>query len=86
MNAIYNIQITDEQHNSLNEDGYFIVENALPLDLVERLEERVDSIYQDHLDAGYDPHTRNQLTAHKKLFLSKLPRQRSDFCKYLGLV
>ena len=39
-------QITDEQRNSLNEDGYFIVESALPLDIVERLEERIDCIYQ----------------------------------------
>ena len=39
-------QITDEQRNRLNEDGYFSVENALPLDLVERLEARVDNIYQ----------------------------------------
>jgi len=51
-------QMTDEQRNSLNEDGHFTVENALPLDLVERLETRVDNIYQNHLDAGYDPYTK----------------------------
>ena len=61
-------QITDEQHQKLNEDGYFIVENALPLNLVERLETRVDRIYQDHLDAGYDPHTKNQMTEHSNFF------------------
>ena len=61
-------QLTDEQRNAINEDGYFIVENALPSDLVERLETRVDNIYQAHLDAGYDPYTKNQLTDHNNFF------------------
>ena len=61
-------RITDEQRRKLNEDGYFIVENALPSDLVERLETRVDRIYQDHLDAGYDPYTKNQMTEHSNFF------------------
>ncbi len=52
----------------MNEDGYFIVENALPPDLVERLETRVDNIYQAHLDTGYDPYSKNQLTAHNNFF------------------
>ena len=61
-------QLTDEQRSAINEDGYLIVENALPSDLVERLETRVDNIYQAHLDAGYDPYTKNQLTAHNNFF------------------
>ena len=61
-------QITEEQRNSLNEDGYFTVENALPLDLVKRLEARVDHIYQNHLDAGYDPYTKAQMTEHSNFF------------------
>ena len=51
-------QLTDEQRSAMNADGYFIVENALPPDLLERLETRVDNIYQAHLDAGYDPYAK----------------------------
>ena len=39
-------QITDEQLCALNSDGYFIVEDAIPMELVVQLEERVDSIYK----------------------------------------
>jgi hypothetical protein len=38
-------QITEEQLQQLNGEGYFIVENALPDDLVETLERRVDRIH-----------------------------------------
>ncbi len=61
-------QITAEQLRGLNEEGYFIVENALPLALVERLENRVDSIYQAHLDAGYDAYTKKPLTETQNFF------------------
>lgn len=61
-------QLTDEQRRGLNEDGYFIVENALPLELVERLEARVDRIYNQHLDAGYDAYTKTPMTPHKNFF------------------
>lgn len=61
-------QITDEQFCALNSDGYFIVEDALPLELVVELEKRVDAIYKVHLDAEYDPYRKNQMTQHDNFF------------------
>lgn len=78
-------QITDEQLRELNENGYLTVEDALSPDLVERLETKVDSIYQNHLDAGYDPYSKSQLTEHNN-FLSEFSRHRPDIREYFGLV
>ena len=61
-------QITDEQRCALNADGYFIVEDALPLELVVELEKRVDTIYNLHLNAEYDPHRKRQMTEHDNFF------------------
>lgn len=61
-------QITEEQLSSLNTNGYFTVEDALPLDVVVQLEELTDAIYQGHLDAEYDPHTKRQLTPNDNFF------------------
>ncbi len=61
-------QITDEQLSAFNNQGYFIVEDALPLELVVQLEQRIDKIYNTHLDAEYDPHTKKRLTCHNNFF------------------
>ena len=61
-------QITDKQLCALNSDGYFIVEDAIPMELVVQLEERVDSIYKVHLDAEYDPYRKKQMTPHDNFF------------------
>ena len=61
-------QITDEQLSAFNNQGYFIVEDALPLELVVQLEQRIDKIYNTHLDAEYDPHTKKRLTCHSNFF------------------
>lgn len=61
-------QITHEQQNALNVNGYFTVKDALSLDVVVQLEECVDSIYQVHLDAEYDPYTKRQLTPNNNFF------------------
>ena len=61
-------QITDDQLSALNSEGYFIVEDALPLDVVVELEKRVDTIYKVHLDAEYDPYRKRQMTAHDNFF------------------
>ena len=50
--------ITDEQLQQFNEQGYLIVENALPHSLVTKLEDRVDRIHQEHLD-DKDPTARH---------------------------
>lgn len=60
--------ITEEQLQQFNEQGYLVVENALPHDLVKELENRTDQIHQEHLDSGWDPHTKSQLTSHKNFF------------------
>ena len=51
--------ITDEQLQQFNEQGYLIVENALPHSLVTELEDPVDQIHQEHLD-GKSPTTRHR--------------------------
>ena len=61
-------QITDEQLSALNTDGYFIVEDALPLELVVALEKRIDAIYNVHLNAEYDPYRKSQMTSHDNFF------------------
>lgn len=61
-------QITDEQLCALNADGYFTVEDALPLELVVQLEQQVDAIYKTHLDAEYDPYTKKRMTPHDNFF------------------
>lgn len=61
-------QITSEELSALNDDGYFIVENALPLELVVQLEQRIDAIYKTHLAAEYDPHTKRQLNRNSNFF------------------
>lgn len=61
-------QLTDEQLCALNADGYFIVENALPLALVVELEKCIDTIYKMHLEAEYDPYRKNQMTQHDNFF------------------
>ena len=61
-------QITEEQLQQFNEQGYLIVENALPNDVVKELEKRVDQIHQEHLEAGWDAYTNSELTPHKNFF------------------
>ena len=61
-------QIAHEQLCALNTNGYFIVEDALPLELVVELEKRIDAIYKVHLDAEYDPYRKNQMTPHDNFF------------------
>lgn len=51
--------ITDEQLQQFNQQGYLIVENALPHSLVTELEDPVDQIHQEHLD-GKGPTARHQ--------------------------
>ena len=41
-------QITEEQLHHFNQLGYLIVKEALPEDLVDRLEKHIDQIYQQH--------------------------------------
>ncbi len=61
-------QITDEQLSALNTDGYLLVEDALPLELVVQLEQRIDAIYKMHLDAEYDPYRKQRMTRHDNFF------------------
>ena len=61
-------QITEDELQQFNELGYFIVEDALPEELVKKLEKRVDEIYQEHLDAGWNPHTKSPTGPHKTFF------------------
>ena len=61
-------QITEEQLSALNTEGYFIVEDALPIELVIDLEQRIDAIYKVHLDAEYDPYSKRQMTANDNFF------------------
>lgn len=61
-------QIAEEQLQQFNEQGYLIVENALPDDLVQALERRVDRIHQEHLESGWDPYTNGPLTPRKNFF------------------
>ncbi len=61
-------QITEDQLSALNADGYFVVEDALPLELVVQLEQRIDTIYKTHLDAEYDPHRKKRITQHDNFF------------------
>lgn len=61
-------QITDDQLSAFNAEGFFIVEDALPLELVVQLEERIDTIYKTHLDAEYDPYRKQQMTQHDNFF------------------
>jgi ectoine hydroxylase-related dioxygenase (phytanoyl-CoA dioxygenase family) len=61
-------QIAEEQLQHFNEQGYLTVENALPDDLVQALERRVDRIHQEHLESGWDPYTNSALTPHKNFF------------------
>ena len=61
-------QITEEQLHHFNQLGYLIVEEALPEDLVDRLEKHIDQIYQQHLDSGYDPYTKSGMTTEKNFF------------------
>ena len=60
--------ITEEQFQQFNEQGYLIIENVLPQNLVAELENRVDRIYHEHLDSGWDPHSKSQLTPQKTFF------------------
>ena len=43
-------QITEEQLHDFNQLGYLIVEEVLPEELVNQLENRIDQIYQQHLE------------------------------------
>ena len=61
-------QITGFELNQFERDGYFVVEEALPLDLVELLESKVDAIHQFYLDRTYDPYTKSTLTNHHNFF------------------
>ena len=60
--------ITEAELQQFNEEGYLTVENALPGDFVKALEKHVDQIHREHLDSGYDPHTKSEMTPHKNFF------------------
>jgi ectoine hydroxylase len=60
--------ITEDELQHFNEQGYLTVENALPDELVKRLEAKVDKIYYDHLEAEYDPYSKSSMTPHKNFF------------------
>jgi ectoine hydroxylase-related dioxygenase (phytanoyl-CoA dioxygenase family) len=60
--------ITEDELRQFNELGYFVVENALPERMVKQLENRVDQIYQEHLESGWDPYTQSAMTPHKNFF------------------
>jgi len=61
-------QITAAELRQFNEDGYFLVKNALPPEMIEKLEVKVDAIHQFYLDRGYDPYTKSALTAYQNFF------------------
>ena len=61
-------QITEEQLHDFNQLGYLIVEEVLPKELVNQLENRIDQIYQQHLDSGYDPYSKSGMTEEKNFF------------------
>jgi len=61
-------QITEEQLHDFNQLGYLIVEEVLPEELVNQLENRIDQIYQQHLDSGYDPYSKSGMTEEKNFF------------------
>ena len=61
-------QITDDQLCALNSDGFFIVEDALPLEVVVELENLIDAIYKVHLDAEYDSYRKKQMSPHDNFF------------------
>ena len=60
--------ITDDELQQFNEEGHITVSNALPDELVNRLEAKVDEIYQAHLEAEYDPYTKSQLKSQHNFF------------------
>ena len=60
--------ITEEQLQQFNALGYLTVENALPSNLVEKLEAGIDEIYEEHLETVYDPYTKSEMTPHKNFF------------------
>lgn len=47
-----NYRLTDDERNQFEENGYFVVKNALPTDLVESLLDATDRIYEN-----YGPHS-----------------------------
>ena len=61
-------QITEEQLHDFNQLGYLIVEEVLPEELINQLENRIDQIYQQHLDSGYDPYSKSGMTEEKNFF------------------
>ncbi len=61
-------QITEDELQQFNELGYLIVEDALPEELVKKLEKRVDEIHQEHLDSGWNPHTKSATASNKTFF------------------
>ena len=61
-------QITEAELDQFERHGYLIVEGALPVELVEQLESKVDTIHQFYLDRAYDPYTESTLTEHHNFF------------------
>ena len=61
-------QITEAELDQFERHGYLIVEDALPVELVEQLESKVDAIHQFHLDRAYDPYTESTLTEYHNFF------------------
>ena len=61
-------QITNQELEQFNQQGYLIVENALPTILVKQLEDCVDRIHGQHLDRGWNPHSNKHLTSDNTFF------------------
>lgn len=51
-----NYVLTEEERRKFNEEGFLIVEDALPPDMIERLSGALDRLYAERRAAGLKPH------------------------------
>jgi ectoine hydroxylase len=88
--ASMNHRLTEEERLSFEENGYFVVPNALPLDLVKKIEivmDRLDAEYRPIKEKGtYDPLAIHDFIGKDPIFLELLdcPKTFLKVCEILG--